>query len=180
MITEGRDKKTALARIVVPALIGVALIIIWAVKTSPMSTPAVEHAGANSDYALNVSSIDLEALTQHHLPIIIDFGADSCDQCKRMAPVLAAVNGDMQGKALIKFVDVWQNPDAAAGFPIQVIPTQVFVTADGTPYVPSKNVGTEFQRHTRWGTDEHTFTVHLGELTEGEMRAILADMGAGG
>jgi thioredoxin 1 len=55
-----------------------------------------------------------------------------------MAPVLKTMNAQMQGKAIIKFVDVWKNGDAARDFPVQVIPTQVFINDDGTPYVPSE------------------------------------------
>ena len=79
------------------------------------------------------TSIDLGALTSYGLPIIIDFGADTCIPCKEMAPVLKTLNAEMQGKAIIKFVDVWKNGNAADGFPIQVIPTQVLINSDGTP-----------------------------------------------
>ena len=48
------------------------------------------------------------------------------------------MNAEMQGKAIVKFVDVWKHAEAADGFPIQVIPTQVLINADGTPYVPSE------------------------------------------
>ncbi|OLN32939.1 Thioredoxin [Desulfosporosinus metallidurans] len=40
---------------------------------------------------------------------MIDFGADSCVPCKEMAPVLKKLNTEMQGKAIVKFVDVWKN-----------------------------------------------------------------------
>ena len=66
---------------------------------------------------------------------------------------------------------------AAEGFPIQVIPTQIFVSADGTPYVPSDNIEIEFTMYSYKETGEHAFTVHQGGLTEDQMRAVLADMG---
>ena len=120
---------------------------------------------------------DLEALTSYGLPIIIDFGADSCVPCKEMAPVLKTMNAEMQRKAIIKFVDVWKHGEAADEFPIQVIPTQVFINADGTPYVPSEDIEIEFTMYSTKDTNEHVFTVHQGGLTEEQMRAILADMG---
>ncbi len=83
----------------------------------------------------------------------------------------------MQGKAIIKFVDVWKNGAVANDFPIQVIPTQVFINADGTPYVPSGDMQIKFDMYRRKDIYEHAFTVHQGELTEDQMRAILADMG---
>jgi thioredoxin 1 len=94
-----------------------------------------------------------------------------------MAPVLQIMNAETQGKAIIKFVDVWKHAEAADGFPIQVIPTQIFIKADGTPYEPSEDIEVEFTMYTYKETGEHAFTVHQGGLTEDQMRAILADMG---
>lgn len=83
----------------------------------------------------------------------------------------------MQGKAIIKFVDVWKNGDAVKDFPIQVIPTQVFINADGKPYLPSDDIEIKFDMYSKKDTGEHAFTVHRGGLTEEQMRAILVDMG---
>jgi thioredoxin 1 len=60
-----------------------------------------------------------------------------------------------------------------------VIPTQIFFNADGTPYVPSDDLGIEFGFYRMKDTQKHVFTVHQGGLTEEQMRNILADMGAG-
>ena len=171
------DKKKLLVKILVPILIAVALIIIWVLKTHPTPTPIDKQTGNIADFVLEATSIDLNALKEYNLPIIIDFGADSCIPCKEMAPVLKTLNAEMQGKAIIKFVDVWKNGDAANDFPIQVIPTQVLINADGTPYVPSDDIGIKFDMYSFKDTGEHAFTVHQGGLTEKEMRAIFADMG---
>lgn len=93
-----------------------------------------------------------------------------------MAPVLKTLNAEMQGKAIIKFVDVWKNGEVAKDFPIQVIPTQVIIKADGKPYVPSDDIQIKFDMYSHKDTGEHAFTVHQGGLTEEQMRAILADM----
>ena len=95
-----------------------------------------------------------------------------------MAPVLLKLNAELQGVAIIKFADVWKNPDASKGFPVQVIPTQFFILADGSPYVPSEDIGIDFGMYNMRDTGEHVFTVHQGGLTEEQMRRILADMGA--
>ena len=93
---------------------------------------------------------------------------------------MKTMNAEMQGKAIIRFVDVWKYTDGADGFPIQVIPTQVLVNADGTPYVPSEAMessGIKFTMYSTKDTNEHVFTVHQGGLTEEQMRLILKDMG---
>ena len=171
------DKKKLFVKILVPVLIAVTLTIIWVVKTHPTPTPIDKQTGNIADFVLEATSIDLNALKEYNMPIIIDFGSDSCIPCKAMAPILQTMNAEMQGKAIIKFVDVWKHSEAADGFPIQVIPTQVLFNADGTPYVPSDDIGIKFDMYSSKDTGKHAFTVHQGGLTEKEMRAILADMG---
>jgi thioredoxin 1 len=60
-----------------------------------------------------------------------------------------------------------------------VIPTQILINADGTPYVPGEDIDIEFIMYTTKDTQEHVFTAHQGGLSEEQMDAILADMGAG-
>lgn len=96
-----------------------------------------------------------------------------------MAPILEKLNEEMNGKAFIKFVDVWKYPDAGQNVPVQVIPTQVLFHADGTPFLPSDELAKKisFDMYSSRETGEHVFTVHQGGLTEEEMRLILAEMG---
>ena len=143
-----------------------------------------ERADSNetaADFSLDVSEmIDYEALAAYGLPIIVDYGSDSCIPCKQMAPVLEKMNEEMQGKAFIKFVDVWKYPDAAGNVPVQVIPTQILVNADGSPFVPGEELAAqiEFIMYSSKDTGEHVFTVHQGGITEDQMRMILKEMGA--
>jgi len=183
-------RKQRILKIVVPILIIAVIAGIWVVKnktaTAPLAPPATSNNKADvvepnndTDFVLEASSVDLDTLTAYALPLIIDFGSDSCIPCKEMAPVLQTMNAEMQGKAIVKFVDVWKNPDAAKDFPVQVIPTQVLIAADGTPYNPSDEVAgqIEFTQYSHKDTGEIAFTVHQGGLTEEQMRAILKDMG---
>lgn len=168
------DKKK-LTKILVPALIVIVIAGIWIFKHS--GSGKLISPNNSEDFALETEAVDLEVLTAYGLPMIIDFGSDSCIPCRQMAPVLKTMNEEMQGKAIIKFVDVWKYTEAANGFPIQLIPTQVPINADGTPYVPSDEIKIEFTMYSAKDTNEHVFTVHEGGLTEDQMRAILADMG---
>ncbi|MGB4661330.1 MAG: thioredoxin family protein [Mobilitalea sp.] len=128
---------------------------------------------------LEISSVDLEEIKSYELPIVIDFGSDECIPCKQMAPVLVTLNEEWQGKAIIHFVDVWKNTNAANDFPVTVIPTQIFYNADGTPFVPSDELAAEieFTKYEAKDTKEHLFTVHQGGITEEQMRKIFAEMG---
>ncbi len=166
-----------LLKILVPACMILVVFGLWYMEQK--DKPAkVELANAHATpFSLVASSIDLAALKNLNVPIIIDFGADSCIPCKEMAPVLVKINAEMQDKAIIKFVDVWKNPKGSEGFPVQVIPTQIIFNADGTPYVPKQVADIEFVKYSMNETNEHAFTAHQGGLTEAQMRNILKDLG---
>lgn len=132
---------------------------------------------SNVEIPLYITEITLEEIRAYELPVIVDFGADSCIPCKQMAPVLVSLNEEMQGRAVVQFVDVWKYPEAAQDFPVQVIPTQVIFHSDGTPYVPPEDLGIPMTMYSTKDTGEHIFTVHEGGLTEEQLRLILVDLG---
>ncbi len=158
-------------KILVPVLIVAAIAVIFIVKNA-----SEEDAPNLPDelFGLNATTeIDFAALAEYGLPVIVDYGADSCIPCKQMAPVLKTMNAEMKDKAFIKFVDVWKYGSAANNVPIQIIPSQVFFNADGTPYVPSDSLKKQIGGFKLY----NGFTVHEGGLAEDEMRAILEEMG---
>jgi len=158
-------------KILVPVLIVAVIAVIFIVKNIPEEqTPDVpdELFGLNA-----TTEIDFSELAEYGLPIIVDYGADSCIPCKQMAPVLKTLNAEMKDKAFIKFIDVWKYGSAANNVPIQLIPTQVFFNADGTPYMPSDSLKKQIGGFKFY----NGFTIHEGGLTESQMRAILAEMG---
>lgn len=135
---------------------------------------------ADADFSLReTEAIDFKALSAYGLPIIVDYGADTCIPCKQMAPVLEKANKEFYGKAFIKFINVWDYPKAADNVPVQLIPTQILFNADGTPFVPSKELAKkiQFNMYSDRKTGKHTFTIHQGGLTEEQMWEILKDMG---
>ena len=67
------------------------------------------------------------------LPCIIDFYADWCGPCRKLAPILETIAKEYKGKIVVYKVDVEAQRDLAAYFAIQSLPTIVFVPLDGTP-----------------------------------------------
>ena len=94
-----------------------------------------------------------------------------------MAPVLDELNRTLQGKAIIRFVDVWKYRDLAEGVPIQVIPTQVLFDSKGKPFTPPESMQIEFNQYSLKDTNEHVFTTHEGGLDKTQMLSILTAMG---
>jgi len=64
-------------------------------------------------------------------PTVIDLGARSCVQCKKMAPILENLAVECRGKANVLFIDVSKDSDAADRFKVRMIPTQIFFDATG-------------------------------------------------
>ncbi|MCX7871685.1 MAG: thioredoxin family protein [Verrucomicrobiae bacterium] len=69
--------------------------------------------------------------SENKLPELIDLGADKCIPCKMMAPVLEELKRDYSNKFKVEFIDVWKNPSEANKFNIRLIPTQIFMDANG-------------------------------------------------
>jgi thioredoxin 1 len=65
------------------------------------------------------------------LPRLVDLGAGKCVPCKMMAPILEDLKQTYAGRLEVAFIDVWETPDAATKYGINVIPTQIFYAADG-------------------------------------------------
>jgi len=64
-------------------------------------------------------------------PVLIEFGADTCSQCKRMKVVLDGISQRYQGRAHVVQVNVNRDRDVTRQFRIMVIPTLVFFDAKG-------------------------------------------------
>ena len=166
-------KPKSIIKIMAPILIIVVIVGIYILK----SNPEKPMAASTGDFALEATAIDLEQLKSYGLPIVIDFGADSCIPCKEMAPVLKELNQEMQGKAIVKFVDVWKNKNAADDFPVQVIPTQFFFDKDGKSFVPRDAEAMQMMLYSARDTNKHVYTAHQGGMTEEQLRAVLKEMG---
>lgn len=154
------------------------VILITAAVFAVKKFNSPENASVNLlSFDLNVTEmVDFSKLTSQGLPVIVDYGADTCIPCVNMAPVLEKLNKEMAGRVYIKFVDVWKYPDINKNIYAKVIPYQVFFDKKGKPYEPSKEVLSYVNFITKTENGKHTFTMHIGELKENQMRMIIEDM----
>jgi thioredoxin 1 len=77
------------------------------------------------------STVPLGAASARAVPRLVDLGAGKCIPCKAMAPILEQLRSDYAGRMDVVFIDVWQRPEEARTYGIQMIPTQIFYGADG-------------------------------------------------
>jgi thioredoxin 1 len=88
-----------------------------------------------TDHGLVINPFPLEMAPAQPIeqarPQLIDFGAGKCATCKMMNVVLEELSAEHGDQINIRFVDVWENEEASEAHSIRIIPTQVFLDADG-------------------------------------------------
>ena len=72
------------------------------------------------------------------LPAVIDFYADWCGPCRRVAPIMEKMAEDYEGRLLVYKVNVDQEKNLAAVFQARSIPMVLFIPVERMPY---KQVG---------------------------------------
>lgn len=165
-------------KLLVLILVLIAIGAVWVFKNSEKKSVATDISSETGDFALHVTeALDIEQLKSYGLPIIIDFGADSCIPCKEMAPVLVELNQEYRGKAIVKFVDVWKYQKLSEGYPLRAIPTQVFIGANGKPFQPEDPSKHRIIQYGNKESGELAFTVHEGGMTKDQLVAVLKEMG---
>ena len=65
------------------------------------------------------------------MPQVIDFNATWCGPCRMFAPTFEKMEKKYEGKITFLSVDVDENPDMAAQYEVQSIPTVVYINAEG-------------------------------------------------
>ena len=76
-------------------------------------------------------------------PCIIDFYAAWCGPCKTIAPILEDLAKEYDGQIYIYKVDVDAEPEIAAAYGFQSIPTIFFSPMNGAPQVSQGAIGKE-------------------------------------
>lgn len=112
---------TARSAAIVVAL-GVAIAAVLAFKQS---------SGPSASSAAKPNTTASETRAKKSLPKLIEIGSESCIPCREMQPVLAALRSKYPEKLEVEFIDIAKEPERAEAYKIQLIPTQVFLDAEG-------------------------------------------------
>lgn len=75
--------------------------------------------------------LDYAAALESQLPVLMEFGRETCVPCKAMMPILQELTEEYAGKLAVGFIDTSVHPDLAKAHDIQTIPVQVFFDANG-------------------------------------------------
>lgn len=86
------------------------------------------------------------------LPAIIDFYADWCGPCRKVAPILEKLAQEYDGKLMVYKINVDQEKELAAAFQVRSIPMVLFVPTKGQPMM---QVGAMGEADFRKVVEEH-------------------------
>jgi thioredoxin len=67
------------------------------------------------------------------LPAVIDFYADWCGPCRRVAPVMEKLAEEYDGQLLVYKINVDQEKELANAFQVKSIPMVLFIPMEGQP-----------------------------------------------
>jgi thioredoxin 1 len=87
-------------------------------------------------FLVGIAGAEAASVEKKDMPVkgkvtMVDLGAASCIPCKMMAPILDKLEKRYQGKAVIAFIDLRYDREAAQRFGIRAIPTQIFFDKNG-------------------------------------------------
>lgn len=134
---------------------------------------------AEGDFDLyNGDNIDVERYKEYKRPMMIVFGSESCIYCKQMQPDLVKLNEEVNGKALVKYIDINKYPEFSAKWPIQATPAIILVDSEGKPYEPSEKYAKNVYKFKAQGSDDHALSMAFGKLDKSMMEEILGEMNA--
>ena len=105
--------------IIVVALVAAIAVVLVAKNISGQSGSGTETVTAE------------RAESQAKLPVLIEFGAGKCVACKMMKPVIADIKKRYAGSLEVETIDIMEDSEAAGKYDIRIIPTQVFLDANG-------------------------------------------------
>ncbi len=134
-----RMRWTALG-LVTLAVVGIVLLKSGRNKPDPAttSTQAEVKSGAICDSTMPCASPEELAAALGEsptkpmaLPRMLELGSVGCRPCQMMEPILGELRRDYAGRLSVEFYDTRKDPEVGRQYKIRVIPTQIFLDAQG-------------------------------------------------
>ena len=80
---------------------------------------------------LSITPLRAEPAAKPKLPVLMEFGRGICIPCRQMKPILESLAREYEGQLRVQVVEIDGKPELTRRYRIMVIPTQVFVDANG-------------------------------------------------
>jgi len=140
-----KNKKTFLI-LTITAYVVLAGIMIYRAQQSPGACPFVSQSNALTPTVPVIKAKPATKVKEIKLPTLLELGSKLCVPCQMMEPILAKLKKEYAGILKVSFVDVSlkENIAIAEKHKINIIPTQIFLDAEGK----------ELWRHTDFFSEE--------------------------
>ena len=167
----------AAAVIIIVLLIAAVYFIKNSDSIMPMQSAIDENAGVlqSGRESLKIQNFEPSMITESEVPMIIVIGEDYCQPCLRMMPDLEELHRSHDDIS-IRYIDLGENENAAAYFPIRVTPTIVVFEKNGEPFTPGGDSPLSYILYSDKNTGEHVMTVHEGYLTRSELEGLIEEV----
>jgi thioredoxin 1 len=100
---------------------------------TPVKTGAVcdTTLGCATPEEMAASNVSGSSETKTALPRMLEIGSVGCKPCQMMAPIIEDMRSEYAGKLSVEFYDVRVDRAPADQYGIKLIPTQIFLDAQG-------------------------------------------------
>ena len=117
------------------------LILLVIVLSAGCTGKAQEHPGnfpetQNKSSVVEITQLDQINTSLQKGPVLLKIGAEWCEECQDMKPILAQIATDYEGRVTVMSLDIDKSPDLTNYFGIYVIPdTSVIVSIENGNYI---------------------------------------------
>jgi len=78
-----------------------------------------------ADNVLDLTDANIDDTLGGDLPVLVDFTAVWCGPCKAIAPTVAKLAGEYEGRVAVGKLDIDHNPKTPAKFHVRAVPTLI-------------------------------------------------------
>src|SRR5262252_2043945 len=89
----------------------------------PVEPRGLKRVSMASDKVQTITDGNFEQTINGGKPVLVDFWAEWCGPCRRLAPTVEELAGDYNGRIVVGKLNVDDNPNTAFKFDIRGIPT---------------------------------------------------------
>ncbi|MBV6481483.1 MAG: hypothetical protein DIKNOCCD_01206 [bacterium] len=137
MVVDTKPREVAVNNQNVVNLLMIAAVIALVAGVAAMKSSQREQVHAPEPAAVSNVPEDYAFINSQptaKLPRLVELGGEKCIPCMQMAPIIEELQKEYAGRVNIEKIDVGKVHSAINLYAVRLIPTQVFIKADGQEF----------------------------------------------